>query len=298
MEIVYYLNFVAQGVITAPVIKKILHKTGDIIQITRVVNSIDVVTEYDFNNTPIMDTVSRPDYQDSVYRFLKDAAGVLHVWIAVVLPTGTSPPQSDSQEVRHSTPATVWKATGEDDSVGTASGTQPDWIPGALTEAEKQARVSAELVLWRAQIADWLLQAPRYASLISDILNHLGKWLKSADYLIHTLVVSETRLDWLLLEAIIKEARKGPRSLDPDGDGAYNAEFFMLFQSAVTSYPNGPDFGALWVNWYEISDTSEVSDVTRVQNMINDVLHPLHIGTRTRAGMPSNYNPTTQYWTS
>lgn len=99
-----------------------------------------------------------------------------------------------------------------------------------------------------------------------------------------------------MLEAVIDKAILGPSTLDPDGDGAYNAEFFMNLNTAISSFPNGPTFGVLWVDWWSLTSTSTVTDVSRVSNMVTDILTHAEQASRVKANLPTNYNPTTKYW--
>ena len=304
-----YLNFVAEGDIQAPVVKKVILRSNKILQIKRVVGGADVVTEYNFANSAVTDgTVSRSDYSDSLYRYRVDAEGTVHLWIAVVVPDGTDMPASDYQELTYSAIASVWKIATENWTIETASGTQPDWIPGALTDAQKKARFVVAIKRWREQIKTWLLESPQYADLITDITRHLALWLRGADFVIYkeATKADADRYDWLILEAIVNEAIKGPRTLDANGDGAYDVEFFRLFRSVITGAPNGPTFGALWVQTW---DLTQVSDVTRVNNFKSLILS--HGSTnqyyqdRTYHNLPAitdttatGYDATADYWSS
>ena len=288
-----YINFIRSP--SVPEVKKIILKADKHLQIKRVVGGSEVVTAYDFTNTPEIRSTSRPNYDDTVYRYMVDADG-LHVWIACGVPANMALPVPDYKVQEYTAMATVWKATGEDNTIETeTSGAQPDWIPGVLTTAEKKALAVEALKVWRRQVERWLFEAPKYATLVPDILTHLGYWLRSADYVLSELW-REAILDWLTYESVVKEATKGPSSLDPDGDGAYNVEFFLRLKSAVASFPSGPNFGALWVNWWALSASSTVSDVSRVSNMVTDVLTHAEVAARTKSGMSETYNPTVAFW--
>ncbi|MYK36129.1 MAG: hypothetical protein F4036_00030 [Gammaproteobacteria bacterium] len=256
--------------------------------------------DFDFRSSPVSEgsQVSPNGYADIIYRYLVDEDD-LHLWIAVGVPTNTVLPKPDYQEIEYSAAATVFLASGETDTVEEAVIPTPDWVPGVLTDADKKERVKGKLDKWREQVKHWLREAPIYATLVRDIYTHLGFWLRSADYTIKVLwdekVAGTTTYDWSVLEAIIDEAIKGPTTLDPDGDGAYNAEFFMNLNSAISSFPNGPTFGALWVNWYALTSTSTSSDVDRI-HVITDILTHADMSSRIKANMPDGYNPTLEYW--
>lgn len=293
-----YINYVRQSAVpTAPEVKKILVREDRHLQIKRVVDDIDVVTDFDFRLSPQTNrSINTPNgYADTIYRYLVDSSD-LHVWVAGVVPENISLPKPDYQVIEHSAAATVFKVSGETDSVDTLSGTQPAWIPGALTTAEKKTRAITQIKAWRAQKRTWLLEAPEYADLVPNITTHLGYWLRSADYVLKLMFdmgVAGT-LDWLIVEAIAKEAIKGPRTLDPDGDGAYNVEFFQRLKVAAASYPTGPTFGALWVRTW---DLSEVDDVDRVADFTADVIQSHGQTTdRTYHNIPADYNSTADYW--
>lgn len=256
--------------------------------------------DFDFrNSTPTDDSKNSPNgYADIIYRYLVDSDD-LHLWIAVGVPTDTEMPSPDYQETEYSSAATVFLAAGETDTVEVSVVPTPNWVPGLLTDAQKKEKVKAKLSKWRDQINHWLREAPIYATLVKDIYTHLGFWLRSADYTIKVLWDEKndgtTTYDWTVLEAIIDEAIKGPTTLDPDGDGAYNAEFFMNLNSAIASFPNGPNFGVLWTNWYTLTSASTSADVDRV-HVITDILTHDEMASRIKSNMPSNYNATLEYW--
>jgi len=295
-----YINYVRQSAVPlAPEVKKILVLSDRHLQIKRVVDGVDIVTDFDFRTSSrTTESLNTPNgYADTIYRYLIDNSDV-HVWIAGVVPTGVSLPKPDYQVIEHSAAATVFKVSGETDSAETPSGTQPAWIPGALTTAEKKVRAIRAIKSWREQKKSWLLEAPEYADLVPNITTHLGYWLRSADYvlkLMYDMGVSGT-FDWLIVEAITKEAIKGPRTLDPDGDGAYNTEFFQRLKVASVGYPTGPTFGALWVRTWDLTD---VVDVDRVLDFTADVIQSHGQATdRTYHNIPADYDSTAIYWST
>lgn len=293
---------------TVDKVRKILWLGSDTLQLKCYNGGQIKAFNCDFSNAPVtLDSQVTPNgYADIIYRYHKTDDN-LHLWIAAVVPDNTEIPKPDYQVFSPTAATTVWKAVGENDDVETSLRPAPDWIPGTLSEAEKRARVGVALQAWREKKKVWLLESPQYADVIPEITKHLSLWLRAADYVLHELygdkVVGTLTYDWLLLEAIAKEATKGPVTLDPDGDGAYNVEFFQHFATLVDSYPNGPTaFAALWVNWWELTGTSTVADVTR-KNMVTEVLMPTDtVDTRTKAwtdGVTLDaYNPATVYWTS
>lgn len=251
----------------------------------------------DFSNAPVtVDSQETPNgYSDIIYRYHKTAE-LLSLWIACIVPDNTEIPKPDYQIFSPTAAATLWKAVGENDDVETALQSPPDWIPGALTTQQKKDRAITKIKAWREQKKAWLLESPEYADLVPEITKHLGYWLRSADYvlkLMYDMGVAGT-LDWLIVEAIAKEATKGPRTLDPDGDGAYNVEFFQRLKVAAAGYPTGPTFGALWVRTWDLSD---VSDVQRVADFTADVIQSHGQTTdRTYHSIPADYNSTAVYW--
>ena len=263
--------------------------------------------QFDFGNaveTP--ESVEVPGgYSELVYRYQVDADGTLHVWIVCAVPTNTNMPVPDYEVTTHSGAATIFLATGETDAF-VGGGSAPSWIPGALTTGQKKTRAISAIKSWRAQKKSWLLEAPEYADLVPNIVTHLGYWLRSADYVIKLMYDQgvATTLDWLIVEAIVKEAIKGPRTLDPDGDGAYNVEFFQRLKVAATGFPTGPTFGALWVRTW---DLSSVGNVDRVADFTADVINTHGNGgtnpltdppDRTYHNIPAAYNSTADYWSS
>ena len=122
----FYLNFVPVGRIDAPVVKKIQVIEDKEIYIKRVLNNVDEVTEYDFTGTPPIHTQQSPhSYADTIYRYHVDTDGTLHVWVAVVT---EDLPVVRYQEQEHSVQTTVWKASGEDNTIEAVSPTKPTWI--------------------------------------------------------------------------------------------------------------------------------------------------------------------------
>lgn len=264
---------------------------------------------YNFRNTPqTVGSIESPHgYQDTVYRYMVDADGVLHAWIACIVPGDTALPEPDYQVVSHNAAATIFLAQGETDSYGsTVDMTAYAWVPGALTTQQKKSRAIASIEAFREQKKRWLLEAPEYADLVPNIVTHLGYWLRSADYVIKLMFDQGEAgtLDWLIVESIAKEAIKGPRTLDPDGDGAYNVEFFQRLKAAATAYPTGPTFGALWVRTWDLTG---VGDVDRVADFTADVINTHGNGgtnpltdppDRTYHNIPAAYNSTATYWSS
>lgn len=307
-QTILHLNFVSEGDIDAPVVKKVIVRLNKNIHIKRVVGGSDVVTEYNFRNSPPTgDSVSRPDYTDSIYQYQIDADGDVHVWIAVVVPSGTDVPENVIKTA--SVMASIWKLSSETWTLDPVSGTQPDWIPGALTDEQKKAKVVDALKRWRQQVKTWLLESPQYADLVPEIVKHLGWWLSAADYVLKDLwdkkVAGTNTYDWLVLERVVEEAIKGPTTLDPDGDGSYNVEFFRELKAVIASNPNGPPRAGIWVNWWELTGSSNVGNVAR-KHMVNDVFAASTLATRTVAWTTApppginlaNYDPTVEYWTS
>ena len=295
-----YLNFVPTGRITAPVVKKVQVIGDKDLHIKRVMSNVDEVWQYDFTGLPHLTTRGTPNsYADTIYRYQHDADGTLHVWVAVVT---DELPDERYQVQEHSAAATVWKATGEDNLVESATDA-PTWIPGAISNSEWRDIVhDIKLPAWRNQIKKWLMEAPQYGDLVPNIVTHLGYWLKSADFMIYRMWYPRNggnggAVSWEVLATFLDECLKGPSTLDPDGDGSYDAAFFQLLNQAATAYPTGPTFGALWVNWWDLNNNSDPSDVERVDNMLTDVLADGVRTTRTKASYDaSTYNPITEYW--
>jgi len=135
---------------------------------------------------------------------------------------------------------------------------------------------------------------------VPNISTCFGYYLRSADYVLKRMFQQgkDGKLDWQIVEAIVKEATKGPKSLDPAGDGDYEAAFFVELKEILTNRPSQPDFGALWVRTW---DLTRISDVKRIDNFKDDVVET-HGATdpkkpdRTYSDMPQNYDSTNDYW--
>lgn len=306
-----YINYVRQAdVPTAHPVKKIQLRSEKYIQIKErnpAHGGIDTIDHFNFANAPETEgsvQVAR-GYAEIVYRYMVDADGTLHAWICCVVPENTALPVPDYQVKEYGSDATfpvsVFLATGETDTLDNGGG-QPNWIPGALTTAEKKARAITAIQAWREQKQTWLLEAPEYADLVPDIINHLGYWLRSADWVLNQEFTKDdaTRYDWLIIAAIAKAAAKGPRTLDANGDGSYDVEFFRRLKAAATAFPTGPNFGALWVRTWDLTG---VADVRRVSDFTADVINshgstsPLLVD-RTYHNLPSSYDSTAEYWTT
>ena len=273
-----------------------------------------IMRVYDFQNATQTEgsvQVPRPGYSDNIYRYMIDADDVLHLWICCAVPLNTPLPVPDYQirEFSGYGTKTVWLANGEQDRI-VSGGSAPGWVPGALTEQQKKDRVITAIKAWRAKKKAWLLESPEYADLIPEITKHLGYWLRAADYAIYyEWNRKNTDVDgaysWDIIEAMVKEATKGPLSLDPDGDGAYNVEFFQAFraliyghddtvnnQNDIPAHPNGPSHGTIWLNTE--STWAAASDVQR--QTLNYTLITAQSSRFT--GLTTAYNPTNQYWSS
>ncbi|MCY3739906.1 MAG: hypothetical protein OXH00_02680 [Candidatus Poribacteria bacterium] len=271
----------------------------------------EVITrQYDFQNAAQTEgsvQVPRPGYSDNIYRYMIDADDVLHLWICCAVPLNTPLPVPDYQikEFSGSGTKTVWLANGEQDSI-VLGGSAPGWVPGALTEQEKKDRTITAVKAWRARKKAWLLESPEYADLIPEITKHLGYWLRAADYAIKVEFTKKVdgdndAYDWPIIEAIAKEMTKGPLSLDPDGDGAYNVEFFQAFRGLiygstvvpiVPAHPNGPSQGVLWLNTG--TTWASAADVER-----QTFTYSLMETQSTRyAGLSATYISTHEYWSS
>lgn len=304
-----YINYVRQSdVPSAHPVKKIHVRADKYIQVKERHpghGGIDTIDHYNFSNAvETQGSVQVPrGYSEILYRYMIDADGTLHAWICCVVPENTALPVPDYQEKEYTSgfPVAVFLAQGETNTLDNGGG-QPNWLPGALTTADKKARAITKIRAFREQKKTWLLEAPEYADLVSNIVTHLGYWLRSADYVIKLMYdqgVAGT-LDWLIVEKIAAEAIKGPRTLDPDGDGAYNVGFFQRLKVATTNFPTGPSFGALWVRTWDLTG---VGDVDRVADFTANVISS-HGSTdpalpdRTYHDIPATYNSTTEYWTS
>ncbi|MYB01987.1 MAG: hypothetical protein F4118_12400 [Acidimicrobiaceae bacterium] len=286
---------------TADKVLKILWLGNDTAQVKSSNNGQIRVFNLDFSNAPVTtDSQETPNgYSDIVYRYHKTTE-MLNLWIACFVPDNTGIPNPDYEERMYDARTSIFLATGETNDVETPSGASPSWIPTALTELQKKERVISKIKKWREQVKRWLFEAPTYAALVPDILTHLGYWLKAADYTIKLLwdekVAGTTTYDWSVLEAVIDEAIKGPSTLDPDGDGAYNVEFFMNLKTAISSFPTGPTFGVIWVDWWALTETSTADDVSRVPNMVTSILIHSDMANRIKGNIPTDYNPLTEYW--
>lgn len=296
-----YINYVRRSdVPTAREVRKILLREDRHIRITHSVDGDQTATDYDFTASPTTGTseVTPNGYADTIYRYLIDDSH-LHVWIACAVPINMALPKPDYQVITATGAATVFLADGETGTIDESLTTSPpDWIPGALTTSEKKARAITAIKAWREQKRIWLLESPEYADLVPNISTHLGYWLRSGDWVINQEFTKPdaTRYDYLIIAEIAKQAALGPRTLDPDGDGSYNVEFFQRLKAAAASFPNGPSFGALWVQTW---DLTSVSDVTRVDDFTADVIQS-HGQTldRTYHNLPAAYDSTADYWSS
>ena len=294
-----YLNFVPVGRITAPVVKKVQVVGDKDLHIKRVVNGVEGVWQYDFTGMPVVGTSQTPDsYEDTIYRYQHDADGTLHVWVAVVT---DELPEVRYQVQEHSAQATVWLGTGQDSTIETAT-SAPTWIPGSLSSSQWRAIAEAKIPVWRSQIRKWLMEAPQYGDLVPDILTHLGYWLRSADFMVKRAWAGPNgngpgAMSWEVFSTFMDECIKGPSTLDPDGDGSYEVGFFTRLKQATIAYPQGPTFGAIWVNWWDLNNNSDPSDVVRVGDMMRDVLAVGHLSTRTVSDdFDGSYDPLYKYW--
>ena len=288
-----------------PQVKKILALAEKHLQIKTQVGNTVTTYNLDFRLSGVTKPgtigVSPNGHSDILYQYFVSDDD-LEATVVCPVPGNTALPVPLNQRKTISTfPATLFLATGESATIEQTT-TTPNWIPAALTTAAAKALAVEAIKAWRNQKQQWLLEAPEYADLLPNIVTHLGYWLRSADYVIKlmwdqavagTLDASGSS-DWIYLQKIVKEATKGPLTLDADGDGHYDVAFFRRLKNAVALFPNGPGFGALWVRTW---DLSSVLNIDRVADFTADVLQT-HGGTvdRTYHNMPSSYDSTADYW--
>lgn len=309
-----YLNFVRRAdVPTAPLFKKLHLKRDKVIAAKMIeVGGNTLFAEWDFENAPdSMDTIDVPQargYRDGVYRYLIKGS-TAHIWVAVGVPDDTEIPVPDYQEIQASTQQAVFIAHGETNALESTYNVGFGWMPGALSETDKKNRCIEDIKAWRLKKKAWLLESPEYADLIPEITKHLGYWLRAADYAIYyEFNRKNTNVNgaygWDVIEAMAREAAKGPLSLDPDGDGAYNVEFFQAFRGliygssamggAIPPHPNGPSAGTIWLNTEASPAWASPSDVQR-----QTLTYSLITSQASRfTGLTAAYNPTTAYWSS
>jgi len=295
----------ASEVPTLPEVLKIIAIANKRLQVKTRMDTTVSTYDFDFrlSGTTRKGTIglSPQGHANILYQYFVSASD-LDATLVCPVPANTPLPTPLNQRKEISTfPSNLFIATGET-AVAETTHAVPSWIPGALSETEKKERFIHKVKAWREQIKKWLLEAPQYADLVPDIINHLGYWLRAADWVIHqeaTKAVAQ-RYDWLILEAICKEAMLGPRTLDADGDGSYDVVFFRRLKEAATTFPNGPGFGALWVQTWDLTSPA---DVSRVADFTANVINT-HGSTnsfspdRTYHNLPAAYDPTAEYWSN
>jgi len=244
---------------------------------------------YDFSSA-----VSRPEshqspngYSDLVYRyFIEDDE--LTIWVACVVPNDTDLPNPDYQEYTvESFPTTIFLGEGIEDGSEAITNT-PSWVTdlSVLSYVEKRKIELAEIRAWRTQKETWLETANKFVDLNPDIAKHMGYWLRSADRVIQKFS-QDPDIDPLIVAEIAKQASQGPSAYDPDNP----AMLFRNLLPVITTYPNGPDFSAIWV---ETRDLASPSDVER--KTILEVLQSRGTDADETYDLPADYDSTQDDW--
>ena len=294
-----HLNFVPKDKINAPEVTKVQFAPPAHLYVNRLINGAEEVNHYDFSHVQPGGTQQAPGrYQDTVYRWHKDNhKSMVNVWIAVVT---DDLPETKYRVSGHKAKKTVWKAKGQNNAFDTVTH-KPTWAPSMMTDADWKAIADAKLPLWREQIARWLMLSPQYAHYMPDITTYFGYWLKSADAALFeirsTVVAQPNKMSWKIFGTVLDEVIKGPKSLDPEGDGAFEPLYFQRLAEIKETYPTGPDFGLIWVNVWDLTDMSIPSDVIRVKNITKDILDDKIRTYRTQPVRKyDEYNPLEVYW--
>ena len=295
-----HLNFVPKSKINAPEVTKVQFAPPAHLYVNRIINGAEEVNHYDFSHVQPGGTKQPPGrYQDTVYRWHKDShKGMVNVWIAVVT---DDMPETKYRVSGHKAKKTVWKAKGQNNAFDTVTH-KPTWVPDRKTDAEWRKDAEARLPLWREQIGRWLMLSSQYSHFMPDATTQLGYWLRSADAALWKLwssTVGEPKeMSWEVFGTVLDEMIKGPKSLDPNGDGAFEPLFFQRLAKIKETFPTGPTFGMIWVNHWDLIDINEPADVIRVNNIIKDVLDDTHNMRVNRVVtiIPADHDPLEVYW--
>ena len=226
-------------------------------------------------------------YSDLIYRYLIEDDD-LTLWIACVVPDDTKLPIPAYQEyIVNDFPKTIFLAEGVPDGSEIITNS-PSWVSelSTLTYAEKQQRAVAEVKEWRNQKEEWIENASRYIDLNPDIPKHIGYWMRSADRVIQKFF-QDPDIDPLIVAEMAKQATKGPSTYDPDNPS-------MLFRnllSVINTFPNGPDFSAIWVETLNLNSAADVERKTILQ-----VLQTRSTQQNETYDLPSDYDSTETDW--
>ena len=160
-------------------------------------------------------------------------------------------------------PTYLFLADGETETPETETAT----YTAALSYVQKQERaIRAIKEVWRPRKREWMLQAAERADLSAQLVDKVGKWLKSADRAIQ-LIFQDSTVDPLTVEKVAELASLGANDIT-DVD---------TFMRGVHYYAATPTTAILWVS---------TSGPTRL-----NLASAVNYGT-----LPSDYDPTDVSW--
>ncbi|MYF53903.1 MAG: hypothetical protein F4166_08870 [Gammaproteobacteria bacterium] len=154
----------------------------------------------------------------------------------------------------------------------------------SLTYAEKQAIAVEEIEQMLLKKEADIENSSKFLDLNSVLPEHVGYWWRSAVSVVKRFF-QDPDTDPLIVAEMAKQASAGPTTR--------NDQLTLLrnLNSLIARYPNGPTFGAIWV---ETRDLASPSDVTRKTMM--EVLQT--IGTEQDETYPldSDFDSTDESW--
>ncbi|MDE0401698.1 MAG: hypothetical protein OXL96_28215 [Candidatus Poribacteria bacterium] len=263
MQTDVYINFLRSADLPGvPTVRKIIVSANRVIDINCHATGGEILNErYDFSSAVSMrESKQSPNgYPDLIHRY-HVTDDLLKVWIACVVPEGTDLPEPVEKwfEVT-SFPQTLFLATGVTDGASAITGTVA-WATAlsTLSDAEKKAIAIREIeAMFDKKEAD-IENANKYLDLHKDLAVHVAYWWRAAISVVKRFF-QDTTVDKLITAEIAKQTAAGPSTRDD--------QLILLrnLLSLITQFPEGPNFGAVWVETRNLSSPSDVRRKTMLQ---------------------------------
>ena len=263
MQTDVYINFLQSADLSGvPTIRKIRVSANRVIDINCHATGGEILNErYDFSSVVSMrESKQSPNgLLDLIYRY-HVTDDLLKVWIVCVVPEGTDLPDIVEQwfEVT-SFPQTLFLAEGVTDGDSAITGTVA-WTTAlaTLTDAEKKVIAIREIeAMFDKKEAD-IENANKYLDLHKDLAVHVAYWWRAAISVVKRFY-QDTTVDKLIVARMAEEASKGPTTR--------NDQLTLLrnLLGLMTQFPEGPNFGAIWVETRNLSSPADVRRKTMLQ---------------------------------
>lgn len=222
-----------------PQIKAIEVVTSSRVRIKRVVNGVDVITDYLYSGLADGEQLPRP-YTDTVYRCERKSSinDTYKFHIAAGIPSGEALPENILKTLA-TFPAYPYLVTGETETSLTATQI-PTWLPVSETDTERKARIRKEAVAHARACIDlmnsgWVVSNTGALVGTSD----RARWKNTRLWILSGLAVIDAILDsteTLWDEDVAEAALAAYKSLVPANRGDIETWYFAHNSAIWTAY--------------------------------------------------------------